>query len=312
MNSNTALRPLVAERPEEPYQIISPATEEPYAHRVARVYADSPEDWQKILGPGMWFQFGVYPMNAANISLDESGRLYLEQQLALAGFGPQGRSQPARILDVGCGWGGPLVYLAHRFDRCEQLDGVNISPQQLEHAHRMIRRKGLQDRITLYHCNAQDIDRLPGARRPYDLVMFRGSITHFPYSVLERAMGHVRRSISRSGKVIITDNLYNVPLAEYRSPLPDEIDRIACGHRKTPEYLREVLARASFRIDDLRVLPSRDDTVRWLVEVQRNIESHFTSARPPAIEELYESCENQILALQRGLYSVYSLVASPC
>lgn len=313
MKTQTTQRPLEPEGSSVPYSVISSPTEEPYAAKVAQVYNDSPRDWQKVLGQRMWFQFGVYPPGrSGDVSLDEAGRLYLEHQLEIAGYGGHSPQQPTRILDVGCGWGDPLVYLAQRFDQCTVLDGINISPPQLAHAHQMVTQGGLGDRVRLYLCNAQDIDQLPMGHRPYDLVMFRGSITHFPYSVLERAMQHVRAAIAPTGKLLITDNLYNIPLSEYRSPLPDEIDRIACGHRKTPAYMGDVLKTSGFQIEDIRVMPSCDETVRWLQDVRKNIETHFAAERPSAIDELYVSCENQIMAVVRGLYSVYSIIASPC
>ena len=52
--------------------------------------------------------------------------------------------------------------------------------------------------------------------------------------------------------------------------------------------------------------------LRWLQDVRKNIETHFAAERPSAIDELYVSCENQIMAVVRGLYSVYSIIASPC
>lgn len=295
-----------------PYESVPSPTEEPYAVKVQRVYADPPQDWQRILGNQLWFQFGLYPGGAdADVKLDQAGRLYLERQLELAGYAGKEGPQPTRILDVGCGWGGPLVYLAQRFDRCARLDGINISSQQLMHAHKLVHDHGLGDRVRLHLCNAQDIDQLPDSGQPFDLVLFRGSITHFPYAVLERAMQHVRQAMAPHGKLIISDNLYNVALTDYRSPLADDIDRIACGHRKTPGYLTGVLSSRGFCLDDIRVLPSTAETVRWLQDVRKNIESHFAHARSPAIEELYVSCENQIRALLAGLYSVYSLIGSP-
>lgn len=309
MSAQTALRPRAPCEHGPLYRIVVSPKDDPYTSRVQRVYDDSPATWQQVLGPQLWFQFGLYPDLHADTSLDDAGRLYLDHQLQLAGF--DATHPPRAILDVGCGWGAPLIHLADRFPGCLTLDGVNISAPQLEHAQHQMMLRGLQPRIALYLCNAQDIDLLPRDNRPYDLILYRGSITHFPYSVLEQSLAHARTALHPDGKLVISDNLYNLPLSSYRSPIADETDRIACGHRKTVDYLRDTLQAAGFRIDDLRVMPSAAETCRWLHDVRRNIEQHLPSARPAAIEELYVSCENQILAIQRGLYSVYSIVASP-
>ncbi|WP_326620352.1 class I SAM-dependent methyltransferase [Streptomyces anulatus] len=121
-----------------------------------RVYEDRPEVWKKAIGDSLLFHLGIYRDGAS--SLEEAGVRFLKHTLELADV-----EAPMRVLDVGCGWGGVLQYLAKRFADCPRLDGINISAEQLAYAAAGIRRGSLDDRVRLFLCNAQDVRFLPRA-----------------------------------------------------------------------------------------------------------------------------------------------------
>ncbi|WP_434525777.1 SAM-dependent methyltransferase [Photorhabdus asymbiotica] len=258
------------------------------------------------------FQFGVYddPTSRLPVSLDESGVRYFDRQLLLAGLETKiDRPEIRRILDIGCGWGYILKYLAERFPECTRLDGVNISEQQLQYCGKFYAEHGLSERINLYLCNAQDIDRLPDPKEPYDLVIICGVISHFPNSLYEKAMCALFKRMSTGGRVVISDCLYNVTLNNYQSDIPDIIDRFACGNRKTPVYFRQVLEESGFIVKDMRVLPSNIDCVHWLLDIKTNIERNFPEGARGAFEELRVLTENFSVALVKNYVSTYSVIA---
>jgi cyclopropane-fatty-acyl-phospholipid synthase len=78
----------------------------------------------------------------------------------------------ARVLDVGCGWGGSLTYLAKRYG----VTGVGISlvPQQCEYAARRARQHGVALEFRPSHWQ----DFVPDG--PFDAVMTSGVVVHFP------------------------------------------------------------------------------------------------------------------------------------
>ncbi|AKM00936.1 SAM-dependent methyltransferase [Burkholderia pyrrocinia] len=281
-----------------------------YQRKIETTYEGDPADWRKAIGEYLLFQFGVYddPRSTPPISLDESGIRYFERQLRLAGFDEHDHSPVGRILDIGCGWGYILKYLADRFADCARLDGVNVSHEQLEYCAQLHAKHGLESRINLYQCNAQDVDLLPDAATPYDLVIIRGVISHFPNALYEKAMKVLYPRIRPGGSVVISDNLYNVDLSEYQSDTPDEVDRIACKHRKTPEYFAKVLRDAGFTLHDMRVLPSNIDVARWLMDSKANIEKHFPHGTTGTLEELRVLAENWSVALIKNKVSTYSIV----
>ena len=281
-----------------------------YQAKVEATYAGDPEDWRKAIGDYLLFQFGVYddPASPQPISLDESGIRYFERQLRLAGLEASDRRPIRRILDLGCGWGYILKYLAERFPECPRLDGLNVSLQQLEHCAKLHAEQGLAGRVNLYLCNAQDVDLLPDPEVPYDLVIIRGVISHFPNELYENAMKALAPRVAEGGPVVISDNLYKVALDIYESDTPDEVDRIACKHRKSPKYFRRVLEQNGFAIHDMRVLPSNIDVAHWLMDVKANIEKHFPDGAPGTLEELRVLAENWSVALIKDKVSTYSVI----
>lgn len=283
-----------------------------YQAKVEYTYRDNPDDWRKAIGDYLLFQFGVYddPVSPQPISLDESGIRYFDRQLRIAGLEAADRRPLRRILDIGCGWGYILKHLAGRFPECGRLDGVNVSQAQLEYCAGFHARHGLSERIHLYLCNAQDVDLLPDPDDAYDLAIIRGVISHFPDDLYERSMRKLFARVAPGGQVVISDNLYNQAPDNYESDTYDEVDRLACRHRKTPAYLRQVLEDAGFAIQDMRVLPSNIDVARWLMDSRANIERHFTADNiPPPLEELRVLAENWSVALIKNKVSTYSVIA---
>lgn len=300
---------------EMPYEIVRGPVADPYQARVIETYADDPQLWQAVIGPALWFQFGVYapPERAANAespeSLDAAGRRHLERQLDIAGVDIPG-TRRGRILDVGFGWGTALEYLARRFPDGPRLDGVNISPTQTQYAARRLSDLSLADRVNLYLCNAQDLWLLPDPGQPYDLVLLRGSITHFSAGALDATLRALASRMARGGKLIISESLYNIRLDAYTSAVPDDEDRLACGHRKTLNILVDALMRNSFILQDARKLPTDEDVIHWLRAVRSNIEQIPPNGIPKPLRELRDTAINLTAALRENTYSVYSIIAS--
>jgi len=116
--------------------------------------------------------------------------------------------------------------------------------------------------------------------------------------------------VRESGVVVISDNLYNTDPKEYKPDTPDDVDRLACKHRKTPEYFRQVLEGSGFTTHDMRVLPSNIDVARWLMDSKANIENEelFPNGVTGALEELRVLAENWSVALLKNKVSTYSVI----
>jgi cyclopropane-fatty-acyl-phospholipid synthase len=80
-----------------------------------------------------------------------------------------------RFLDVGCGWGGLIVWAAERYGAVAH--GCTLSAQQLQFAHNLIKNHGLQDRASVKLCNYLDTQaHTTKSRRLACLSMLAGRI----------------------------------------------------------------------------------------------------------------------------------------
>jgi cyclopropane-fatty-acyl-phospholipid synthase len=126
---------------------------------------DQPADFfLRILG-GRWH---VYSCNLwdASTTETESQERKLDLLASLMGLEP-GR----RILDVGCGWGGPLVYLSKTYG--VQGVGLTLSPSQQATAEARIARHGADAQV--FESNWRDFNDDAG----FDVVYTDEAIVHF-------------------------------------------------------------------------------------------------------------------------------------
>jgi len=74
-------------------------------------------------------------------------------------------TKDSRVLDVGCGIGGPARYLAHSYG-C-RVDGIDLTPELIETGRVLTKRCNLADRVMLRRGNALD---LPYSDQTFDVV----------------------------------------------------------------------------------------------------------------------------------------------
>ena len=74
-------------------------------------------------------------------------------------------TEDSRVLDVGCGIGGPARYLARTYG-C-RVDGIDLTPELIETGRVLTERCGLADRVVLQIGNALD---LPYPDQTFDVV----------------------------------------------------------------------------------------------------------------------------------------------
>lgn len=83
------------------------------------------------------------------------------------------RLQPGeRLLDIGCGWGGLVIYAAQNYG--VQATGITLSQTQAEYGQEWIAREGLTKQIQIKLLDYRDID----ANTPYDKVVSVGMFEH--------------------------------------------------------------------------------------------------------------------------------------
>lgn len=106
----------------------------------------------------------------------------------------------ARVLDVGCGWGSLVGFLASR--GC-LVTGITPSPRQAEFVAARAAVAGVADRVTLLRGAFED-QALP--ERSFDGIAFVGSIVHLPDKAAALARAH--RLLAHRGRLYLSETCF--------------------------------------------------------------------------------------------------------
>lgn len=98
---------------------------------------------------------------------------YVEDRIAAVLEGLDGSARPLHVVDLGCGVGGSLCYLAE--GRSIRGTGITLSPAQAALAQVRIAQRGLADRVV---CREGDFSSLPADIGPADLAFAIESFVH--------------------------------------------------------------------------------------------------------------------------------------
>jgi len=169
-----------------------------------------------------------------------------------------------RILDIGCGLGGPTLQLA----RLSQgnIIGIDVDTPSLDELTRRIKETGLSDRVRAVNCSMLDMD-FPD--ESFDILWSEASIWVIGF---ERGLGEWRRFLSPSGFLVVHEMVWLQPdppeeIREYWErtysgirTVGENVERVpACGydligHFALPEntWWREYYGPLQERINELR------------------------------------------------------------
>ena len=142
-----------------------------------------------------------------------------------------------RIVDIGCGLGGPARYLAQRFG-C-QVSGVDITEPFVEAANRLTALVGLQSRVKIVHGDGQNL--------PFADASFDGGIAqHVTMNVADRArfFAEAHRVLKPGAFFTLTEHGLG-PAGNPHYPLPWSADGNG-AYLITPAQTRERLEEAGF------------------------------------------------------------------
>ena len=151
-----------------------------------------------------------------------------------------GLSEGMRVVDVGCGIGGPARALAHYFG-CEVV-GVDLTEAFCTAAKLLTERTGLAHKVTIRHGSALD---LPLEDRSVDVVWMQ----HVGMNIQDKAglFREFRRVLRPEGKLALYEVFAGPRPAEY-FPVPwasgPEI-----SHLFSPEEIQKSLRNAGFRVE---------------------------------------------------------------
>jgi cyclopropane fatty-acyl-phospholipid synthase-like methyltransferase len=144
-----------------------------------------------VRGFGTTFQAGFVKASAESSEDPESSSLLLAQRA--------GVRDGDRILDAGCGVGGPAIAIARAYARA-RIHGVTISAVQADLGRQLVAQAGLADRVAIVQA---DYHRLPFPDRYFDVVVFFESCG---YSADRAALfSETARAVRPGGHVYVKD-----------------------------------------------------------------------------------------------------------
>ncbi|MDZ4108261.1 MAG: class I SAM-dependent methyltransferase [Brevundimonas sp.] len=225
---------------------------------VGDYYSDaSPGEWALAIGSGLHYHFGLF-------TGDEPLEVGLER--AVRDFYPH-VPRRARVLDLGCGWGGPAAMFAEEHG-CS-VTGITASAVQAAHC----RSRGLE----VHQLDLED-DWIPG-NEVYDIAFALESIEH-----MHGKAGVLRRARQSARRLIVTANVSADGLGNY--------DTYSGTMRLcTVSDLVELVTGAGWTIRSMR--NRRFQSLRTLTLWRDNIEANWPQGDPPAaIRDLLDLCRH--------------------
>ncbi|WP_437679208.1 SAM-dependent methyltransferase [Sorangium sp. So ce131] len=158
---------------------------------VASHYENDPEIFSMVLDSRLAYATGIFLDPAESLEAAQERKYdWVRRELDI---------QPGeRVLDVGCGWGSNLIYLAEHTGG--SFRGVTLSDKQREEALRRADRAGVAARVQIDLAHVEDLDLAPES---LDAVLFVGSIVHMHNR--ERIHRKIAAALRPGGRLLISD-----------------------------------------------------------------------------------------------------------
>ena len=210
-----------------------------------------------------------------------------------------------RLLDVGCGWGGLVLWAAQRFGA--HALGVTLSGPQAELARERIREAGVEDRCQVEMRDYRDL-REPAS---FDKIVSVGMFEHVGESRLPEYFEHVCKLL-RPGGVFLNHGI--ATSAVFRRKGPSFIDKyVFPDGGLVPLGMTIRLAEAcGFEVRDVESL--REHYVRTLRQWVRRLESRCEDARRITSETVYRIWRiymaGSAWAFRKGRVNLYQVLLS--
>ncbi len=172
----------------------------------SRVHYDTdPRVFELMLDRNMNYSSGYYP--TGNEDLDAAQIHKMRKIAAICGMQPGDR-----LLDVGCGWSGPLMYFVEHYG-CEGT-GLTTSEVQRNWAIRAAHSRGIGQRTRIEVCHVLEA---AFAEASFDQVIFLESIIHMPEK--EQIFAFCQKILKPGGILFVQESCYdrNSLTGEYRS-----------------------------------------------------------------------------------------------
>lgn len=157
-------------------------------------------------------------------------------------LGRLGLTQTDHVLDIGCGIGGTVRYMAQKFD-CRAV-GIDLTPEYVEAARLLTEQTGLADRAEFQVASALDL--------PFQDATFDAAVSfHVAMNIKDRPKlyAETARVLKPQAQLCIYDVMRG-PAGSVRFPTP-WAETAETSHLTTPDEMQDLLAQAGFAVNEV-------------------------------------------------------------
>jgi SAM-dependent methyltransferase len=275
---------------------------QPSSREIARLYDRHPLRMANILARVRRQRRPIERVTEIDLAMDQRTEITDQNNIggaaAVIRLGREARiSSRSRVLDLGCGLGGPARLLAHRFG-C-RVDGIDLSATRVREATALTRLAGLSDRVVI---RRGDLLRARVPSRRYDIIWGQSAWIHIDDKA--SLMTRWRPALRRRGRMVVQDScLRRLPANAREAALLSRLERDWAGSLVSAAAWRAFAAGAGLTVTRLTVSsrPLRDHFRRLERAARRG-------GTPIAVRET-RSWHAAIAAAEAGLIARFTLIA---
>jgi len=214
-----------------------------------------------------------------------------------------------RFLDVGCGWGGLILWAAKNYN--VTAVGITLSDEQHAYANERIKEHGLEGRCEVRLMDYRDV----GEERPFDKIASVGMFEHVGKRNLKEYFGKLFRLLRPGGMVMnhgITTN--SLEDAELGSGIGDFVDEYVFPGGELVHVSRVLTEMSGQGLEPWDAECLRPHYAKTLWEWVRRLESRQEEARRIVGEKAYRIWRIYMAgsahAFDRGWISIFQILGT--
>ncbi|HVS27025.1 MAG TPA: class I SAM-dependent methyltransferase [Burkholderiales bacterium] len=212
------------------------------------------------------------------------------------------------FLDIGCGWGGLILWAAQRYRA--KATGITLSRNQFEYVGQKIKELGLQDCCQVMLCDYRELDE----REPFDKIASVGMFEHVGRRNLPLYFGKIYRLLKPGGLVMNHGITLTSPeSSELGSDMGKFIEDYVFpgGELVHVSVVMETMAQQKLECLDAENLRAHYAKTLW--HWVERLDAKQDQARRIAGEKIFRTWQVYMAgsadAFERGWISIYQLLA---
>ncbi|MGW0882846.1 methyltransferase domain-containing protein [Streptomyces sp. NPDC002671] len=188
-----------------------------------------------------------------------------------------------RVLDIGCGLGGPAIRLAQKTGA--EVVGVSVSRKQVDKANELAEAAGVSGKVSFQHGDAMN---LPFDDASFSAVWMLESVMQMPDRTA--ALTEAARVLRPGGRLALTDNYERETISDERRPVIEGIlkrylTQSPASFEAYPSMLREAGLRCA-EIIDVSENTTRQSVKRLGEALAKNMEQLAAKVDPEVFAKL--------------------------